>query len=365
HAPFATDDDVVVIVSGGNIDPSFSWRILYEQTVPNLMTVRVAMPDRPGELLRMLLPIAKQNVNIIDVDVNRLDSRPRIGERIVELCVAVAHQAQADSLIAALSDAGYRVLVSRWQDPAVDSMGNTTPSAYLEARSAPQATQDSPPQSIQEQVSAQGVDLPDPTEHDFEDPQQGPVLVVNKKYPLPRDYTPADLRDPAVFTRVIGPLREPAAMALETMMRTAEEDGISLCLVSGFRSWERQRTLYEEAVGIRGIERVECFIARPGHSEHQAGLAVDLGVRDRPELDTVAAFAESAESAWLDRHAHEFGFHLRYPSAKEAVTGFSGEPWHYRFVGRRLAQILKSRDLTLEEYLGVEGGDYRPDPVQE
>jgi threonine dehydratase len=365
HAPFAADDDVVVIVSGGNIDPSFSWRILYEQTVPNLMTVRVAMPDRPGELLRMLLPIAKLNVNIIDVDVNRLDSRPRIGERIVELCVAVAHQAQADSLIAALSDAGYRVLVSRWQDPAVDSRGNTTPSAYLEARSAPQATQDSPPQSIQEQVSAQGVDLPDPTEHDFEDPQQGPVLVVNKKYPLPRDYTPADLRDPAVFTRVIGPLREPAAVALETMMRKAEEDGISLCLVSGFRSWERQRTLYEEAVGIRGIERVERFIARPGHSEHQAGLAVDLGVRDRPELDTVAAFAESAESAWLNRHAHEFGYHLRYASAREAVTGFSGEPWHYRFVGRRLAQILKTRDLTLEEYLGVEGGDYRPDPVQE
>jgi ACT domain-containing protein len=82
------------------------------------------MPDRPGELLRMLLPIAHLNVNIIDVDVNRLDARPRMGERIVELCVAITGQAQADSLLTALRAKGYHVLVSRWQDPRVDRSGN-------------------------------------------------------------------------------------------------------------------------------------------------------------------------------------------------------------------------------------------------
>jgi threonine dehydratase len=133
--PFAPSDDVIVLVSGGNIDPSFSWRILYEQSVPNLLVIRVAMPDRPGELLRMLLPIAHLNVNIIDVDVNRLDARPRMGERIVELCVAISAQAQADNLLSALRTKGYNVLVSRWQDPRVDRTGNLSRSILTADRS--------------------------------------------------------------------------------------------------------------------------------------------------------------------------------------------------------------------------------------
>lgn len=121
---FGENDDVIVIVSGGNIDPSFSWRILYEQSVPNLLAIRVAMPDRPGELLRMLLPIANLNINIIDVDVNRSDARPRMGERIVEICVGISSQVQAESMLAALRAKGYHVLVSRWQDPRLDRTGN-------------------------------------------------------------------------------------------------------------------------------------------------------------------------------------------------------------------------------------------------
>lgn len=132
--PFGKNDDVVVVVSGGNIDPSFSWRILYEQSVPTLLALRVAMPDRPGELLRMLLPIAHLNVNIIDVDVNRLDARPRMGERIVELCVGISSQAQADGLLAALREKGYNVLVSRWQDPRLDRTGNLSRSTISAER---------------------------------------------------------------------------------------------------------------------------------------------------------------------------------------------------------------------------------------
>ncbi|CAN5558387.1 hypothetical protein BH23CHL5_BH23CHL5_00140 [soil metagenome] len=129
--PLSGDDHMVIVISGGNIDPSFAWRILYEQTIPNLLAIRLAMPDRPGELLRMLMPIAQANVNIIDVDVNRLDARPRMGERIVELCVAITGQAQADALLSALSTRGYRVLVSRWQDPSVDRAGNVSRSSIM------------------------------------------------------------------------------------------------------------------------------------------------------------------------------------------------------------------------------------------
>lgn len=140
--PFGPEDNVVVLVSGGNIDPSFSWRILYEQTVPNLLALRVAMPDRPGELLRMLLPIANLNVNIIDVDVNRLDARPRMGERIVELCVGITAQAQADQLLTSLREKGYHVLVSRWQDPRIDRSGNLSRSLISTERDIDQRAGD-------------------------------------------------------------------------------------------------------------------------------------------------------------------------------------------------------------------------------
>lgn len=134
--PFLPDDDVAVVISGGNIDASFSWRIFYEQTVPNLLAVRIAIPDRPGELLRLLMPIAAANVNIIDVDVNRLDARPHMGERIVELCVAVSGQSQADALLQAMRSRGYGVQISQWQNtasakdatiPAVQCTGETDP----------------------------------------------------------------------------------------------------------------------------------------------------------------------------------------------------------------------------------------------
>jgi threonine dehydratase len=134
--PFTAGQNVAIVISGGNIDPSFSWRILYEQSIPNLLAIRVAMPDRPGELLRMLMPIAQANVNIIDVDVNRLDARPRMGERIVEVCVAISGQKQADALLASLKARGYRVLVSRWQDPVVDREGNVSRSAIMPNRIA-------------------------------------------------------------------------------------------------------------------------------------------------------------------------------------------------------------------------------------
>ncbi len=504
HNPFGPDDDVVVIVSGGNIDPSFSWRILYEQTVPNLITLRVAMPDRPGELLRMLLPIARQNVNIIDVDVNRLDSRPRIGERIVEVCVAIAHQAQADQLIASLNESGYRVLVSRWHDPKSQTAGYTVPSAYAEVRTTIERAIQPATQTVTPAASAPFVDLsiehfqltdaqgrsrpgntflpgeavyvgfnlrnagrhgapaglrtgvyanassggipdlriaPDlairhgpftprrapylygswpggpkssrfadrktfiaqdepgtylalacvdldgvlgpannrrmasveyqivqdlPTAEDptYEDDLGAASLVVNKKRPLPRDYVPSALRLPNVPRDDNHEVRPEVATAVEGLFAAALQKGIRLRLLSGYRSWARQKTLHEEMAGSSGLTRALRLVARPGYSEHQSGLAIDLGDSDNTGLDFHNTFADSPAGKWLAANAADFGFHVRYPRDREAITGFAWESWHFRFVGRTLARELQSTGVTLEEYFGVEGGDYFDKPAE-
>lgn len=117
-APFPPDANVVVVISGANIDPSFTWRILYERSVPSLMTVRIPISDRPGELLRLLEPVQALKVNIIDVDVNRHDARPRMGERVVELCLSVTSTEEGQALLSALADAGFAPQFSTWHDPA-------------------------------------------------------------------------------------------------------------------------------------------------------------------------------------------------------------------------------------------------------
>ena len=117
--PFDPSTNVVVVISGANIDPSFTWRILYERSVPNLLTVRIPIPDRPGELLRLLEPIQRLGINIIDVDVNRHDARPRMGERVVELCIAVSGPEDEQELLTALAEHNYAPQYSRWHDPPV------------------------------------------------------------------------------------------------------------------------------------------------------------------------------------------------------------------------------------------------------
>ena len=118
-APLPQDCNVVVVISGANIDPSFTWRILYERSIPNLTTVRIPIPDRPGELLRLLEPVNRLGINIIDVDVNRHDARPRMGERVVELCIAVKDLEEERALLEAWAERNYAPQYSRWHDSPV------------------------------------------------------------------------------------------------------------------------------------------------------------------------------------------------------------------------------------------------------
>ncbi len=163
------------------------------------------------------------------------------------------------------------------------------------------------------------------------------LAVVTKQRPLaPRDYAPPDLvpwRDPAYQ------LRAEVADQLDRMFGAAEAKGAHLRVISGYRSYETQAGTYESWVRAYGRASADATSARPGHSEHQTGLAVDLdGTRGECYLD--ACFGESTEGRWVARHAHRFGFILSYPEGYRGRTGYTYEPWHIRYVGPHVAGVM-------------------------
>ena len=165
------------------------------------------------------------------------------------------------------------------------------------------------------------------------------ILLANKKYPLPSTYAP-DV-DPE------------AKSALDTMLASAEKDGFNLIAFSGYRSFEYQTTLYNNYVKRDGVDAADRYSARPGYSEHQTGLAFDIGEKGKEDLWLTEEFGESPAGQWLINHANEYGFILRFPKDKEHITGYMYESWHFRYVGVEVANEIKKREITLEEYLGV------------
>lgn len=166
----------------------------------------------------------------------------------------------------------------------------------------------------------------------------GPVIIVNKKYPLAPDYAPRENPTAvAAFWRLVGDMQVKGYDVTNQY--------------SGFRSYETQSSLYASYVARDGQAAADRYSARPGHSEHQTGLAFDL-------MDSNGSLLyESQVATWLAQHAHDYGFVVRYPEGKEAITGYMAETWHIRYIGPEAVDIYQS-GLTLEEYYGVEGGDY-------
>lgn len=166
----------------------------------------------------------------------------------------------------------------------------------------------------------------------------GEVLIVNKKHPLAPNYGPGE--DPtalAAFWQLVGDMRA---------------QGFSVSdAYSGFRSYDYQAQLYQNYVNRDGQAAADRYSARPGYSEHQTGLAFDL-------IDGNGALLEEpAASRWLAKHAHHYGFVVRYLPGKEHITGYMAESWHIRYIGPEAEDIYRS-GLTLEEYYGIEGGGY-------
>lgn len=158
--------------------------------------------------------------------------------------------------------------------------------------------------------------------------------LVNKSHPLPGSYYPTDLvrcssipfdASPFDIKRCICAIAEPA---LNLLYLSAREDGANLVGVSAFRSYARQQEIYDESIKAKGIEHTRKYIAAPGTSEHQTGLAIDVSC---PELnyDLSEEFADTKEGTWLQNYAYQFDFIISYP--KNNPEGYAYEPWHIRY----------------------------------
>ena len=159
-------------------------------------------------------------------------------------------------------------------------------------------------------------------------------LIANKTYSLPASYGSG--------------LTPEMLSAFNKMKAAAKADGLNLTIVSGFRSYNTQKGLYNRYVSVDGVAAADTYSARAGHSEHQSGLAADLNyVND--------AFAWSAEGIWLADNCYKYGFILRYPQGKSDETGYKYEPWHFRYVGTELAEKLYNGGdwITMEDYFGI------------
>ena len=179
-------------------------------------------------------------------------------------------------------------------------------------------------------------------------------VLVNKLNELPESYVPENLVIPNIRFSFSGEnpkkyMVEAAAVSLEKMLYEAEKNGFIIYGVSGYRSFEKQKSLFTSYANQYGETAANKFSAHPGMSEHQTGLAMDVSC-ESVGFDLVTSFGDTNEGKWLAAHAHEFGFILRYPSDKTEITGYMYEPWHFRFVGKDLASEIHTTGLTLEEY---------------
>ncbi|MDP4083581.1 MAG: M15 family metallopeptidase [Bacillota bacterium] len=181
------------------------------------------------------------------------------------------------------------------------------------------------------------------------------MALVNKNYTLPSNYIPSDLVRPNVAFSFGNQkiekslMRKEAATALEAMFSDAKKSGIELFAVSGYRSFSRQESLFDSEINKFGKSQALQAVAIPGSSEHQTGLAMDIA-SNSTHLNLTEGFALTKEGKWLAENAHLFGFILRYPKGKEAITIYEYEPWHFRYVGVKAATTIYKHNWTLEEY---------------
>lgn len=180
------------------------------------------------------------------------------------------------------------------------------------------------------------------------------TVLVNRQYRMSADYIPADLVVPNVRFSFYGTyeksyVRQVTADALEKLFAAAERDDVILKAVSGYRSYARQKEIYDRNVRSRGKSATDLVSAKPGSSEHQTGLTLDVS-SESVGCALEESFGDTSDGKWLAKNCHKYGFIIRYPKDKTKITGYSYEPWHIRYVGRKLATYLYKKNMTLEEY---------------
>lgn len=170
-----------------------------------------------------------------------------------------------------------------------------------------------------------------------------PCFIVNKYFKLSADYTPADLVE--VDGRVMGRI---TAEAYVQMRDTAKAEGFNVTVSSAYRSYSDQQATYEKFLRLEGsVEETDKTCARPGYSEHQTGLAIDV----QGAIPGGRNITKTPDGAWVKENCHRFGFILRYQPEIVDVTGYASEPWHLRYVGTEISNDMKNRGIkSLEEY---------------
>lgn len=175
------------------------------------------------------------------------------------------------------------------------------------------------------------------------------LLMVNKYYHLSDTYEPDDLVivNNKYYYGTNHKLRKDAYNAFINMWNAAYNAGIYLIMNSSYRTYESQVKVYDDYKNTKGTSYADKIAARPGYSEHQTGLALDIFSKDNT---TTANFKGSPAHLWLQQNAHYYGFIERYQEGKEDITGFAAEAWHYRYVGVNAATYIYNNDITFEEY---------------
>ena len=173
------------------------------------------------------------------------------------------------------------------------------------------------------------------------------LILVNKYNYLTEDYIPENLEEISIeYARSGMQLVSEAKEAFETLSQEAKKDGMTIIAMSSYRSYYYQVNLYNNYVKSDGKDAADTYSARPGFSEHQTGLAVDIYNKELP----YTSFEETKEFEWMQKNAYKYGFILRFPKDKVNITGYQYEAWHYRYVGKKAAKYIHDHNITLEEY---------------
>ncbi|CEN23596.1 D-alanyl-D-alanine carboxypeptidase [[Clostridium] sordellii] len=176
------------------------------------------------------------------------------------------------------------------------------------------------------------------------------LILVNKDNPLTSNYKPKNLTklnipfvedsiEEEKYMKTVG------AKAIKQLFEQAKKEGIEFLGTSAYRSYQTQEETYLNRVNSVGKEEADKYVAKPGKSEHQTGLAIDVTNKDR-------WFVKSTKEAkWLEKNAYKLGFILRYPEDKTEITKIAYEPWHIRYVGKKVAKEIYEKEITFEEYI--------------
>ena len=186
------------------------------------------------------------------------------------------------------------------------------------------------------------------------DISRGNLVLVNKYNYLPDNYEIEDLVNMSIKVAFSGKeIKKEVYDAFYNLSMDARKEDLTIVANSTYRDYNYQAALYKRYKNNKGQNYADSYAARPGHSEHQTGLAIDVSTLN----SSMENFHETEEYTWLINNAHKYGFILRYPEGKEYITGYNYESWHYRYVGVDVATQIKNENITFDEYYAyyVEG----------